>query len=435
MDLLTTITITSLVISFFAGVISQIWKGAVEIEGKLKKRLTPAGWLSLGISLVTLLTSLGSELVRVNIKHNEQLRAQLEAQQEKTLKDQEARWRSDVNSMLRNTKVELEQNLVDTIDGFRKSQSLFNKTQKQISESRQSLLESGMRHTQEIVIASQPLTGLNLHLGFASADSALWLAMKEGQERLSPTYGVNPETRDFEHEQNVVTPFKEYNYSLLPLVSYLSHIGERFDPPNYGEDFIVLISLDEAQNAILSFGQLPAPEEPTAKDLRSAGFLDTRRGIENRRRGNSIPHAEPAHLAASPNSGLSTYTIDWSLDSVTLWNALDLKKDKVVPTARLPRVVRIVIFSDINDQLPFADNFASPTERLWTTTDEYVNFGSAVRDARLTIFVNDLLESKLVYELRRIARRAFYYEWTYENGDVEDKRLHVNCTVLVFEAT
>jgi hypothetical protein len=122
---LTIITIAGLAVSFAAGTISQFWKDSIEVEGKLTKRLTPAGWLSLGISLVGLSGSVASELIRVSIDHNEQLQAKAEVAQAKALRDEEDRWRSDMSAMLAATKSDIEKNLEDTIKGFEQSQLQF----------------------------------------------------------------------------------------------------------------------------------------------------------------------------------------------------------------------------------------------------------------------------------------------------------------------
>ncbi|HXQ68957.1 MAG TPA: hypothetical protein VN844_00595 [Pyrinomonadaceae bacterium] len=120
--------------------ISQLWKNSVEVEGTIRKRLTPAGWLSLGIALVGLLASVGSILVSVNIKKNAQLQAQAEAAQKLALQGQESRWRSETSSMLKLAKDDIEKNLGNTIAGFQDSQERFNSTQAQIISSKQSVL-------------------------------------------------------------------------------------------------------------------------------------------------------------------------------------------------------------------------------------------------------------------------------------------------------
>src|SRR5262245_11831897 len=117
-DTLTTITIAGLAISFIAGTTSQLWKGSIEVEGRLSKRLTPAGWLSLGISLTGLSASVASELIRVSIRNDDRLQAKAEAAQKQALLDQEVRWRNDMHDMLAATKGDIEKNLDDTIQGF-----------------------------------------------------------------------------------------------------------------------------------------------------------------------------------------------------------------------------------------------------------------------------------------------------------------------------
>jgi hypothetical protein len=94
------ITVAGLAISCIAGIASQLWKDSIEVEGRLTKRLTPAGWLSLGISLVGLSGSIASELIRVSISNSEKLQSKAEAAQRQVLQEQETRWKEYMRTML-----------------------------------------------------------------------------------------------------------------------------------------------------------------------------------------------------------------------------------------------------------------------------------------------------------------------------------------------
>lgn len=58
------VTYVGLSVSFLAAVISQLWKSSVEVEGTIRKRLTPAGWIWLAISLIGLLAGVLAEVIR-----------------------------------------------------------------------------------------------------------------------------------------------------------------------------------------------------------------------------------------------------------------------------------------------------------------------------------------------------------------------------------
>src|SRR5262249_29175424 len=146
---------------------------------------TPAGYLSLGISLVSFLASISSELIRISIKHSEDLHAQAKLEQETALRAQETRWRDEMQTMLSAAKADIEKNLDGTIRGFQEGQQRFAETQANIAASKQEVLENNLRRTNEIIVAVQPLTSLSLTWEFQSADAGLREAMKKGQQAIN----------------------------------------------------------------------------------------------------------------------------------------------------------------------------------------------------------------------------------------------------------
>lgn len=272
-DTLTTITIAGLATSFIAGVTSKIWKDAVEIQGQLTKRLTPAGWLSFGIALIGLSGSVASELIRVSIRSGEQLQTKAEAAQKQALQDQEMRWRKDTSAMLAATKQGIETNLGGTINGFQATQA------------------SSLQHMHEIIVAGQPLTSLSLHWRLASENPSLWQTMKKGQDEIQ---------ENSESSQGGVpeVPFDtmEYGAALLPLFSYIARIGDtpKADRSSQQEksvahsSIVVLVTLDESPMRSYPSGILDMVE-PGVKTLeegrsRAALHRSTRmRGMAIRR--------------------------------------------------------------------------------------------------------------------------------------------------------
>jgi len=180
---LTTITILGFATTCIAGVTSQVFKTSVEVNGQITKGLTPAGRLSLGIALVGLSGSISSELIGVRIRHDEDLRKQFEAAQQKALQEREAQWRSETSEMLAAAKKDITSNLDNTISGFARTQKEFSDTQTQILFAKQSLIESSIQHMHEIILAGQPLTSLRLEWTFKSRDTSLRQIMEEGRGR------------------------------------------------------------------------------------------------------------------------------------------------------------------------------------------------------------------------------------------------------------
>lgn len=437
MDLLTFITFAGAGISFVAGVISQLWKNSVEVEGTIRKRLTPAGWLSLGIALVGLLASVGSILVSVNIKKNAQLQVQAEAAQKAAFQEQESRWRSETSSMLKLAKDDIAQNLSNTIAGFQDSQERFNSTQAQIISSKQSVLESNLHHTNDIIVAGQPLTSLAVGWHFESRSPELWQRIKEGEvaidenarEATGPSHPVPLETMD-------------YREALIPLLSRVARIAsepaakdesdaeeatekDENEPAETVETVIVLIALDDSENAILSFGQIRndvAWFNKEGEPSISAGFLSSQ-GFQV---GNSIPSVLSS-LAAN-RRGRSSYMVNWNLDPDTLAKSVNRRNAAIPPTAKLPQTLKVAIFYDVT-MIPFAlNNFATPyAVNLWRdneTTRHNIPLSRELRNSTFFLEVNGV--RRPTYALKRMYRLDLINE--YED-DIE-----TGCTLLEFEA-
>jgi len=429
MDLLTSITILGALITFISGIVSQVAKTSIEVKDQTVKQLTPGGWLLLGIALVGLMTSVASILVGFSIKHNDRLMAQAEATQKQALQNQEERWRNEMGSLLKITKDDIEQNLGNTIAGFRDSQERFNSTQAEIVSSRQSVLESNLHHTNEIIVAGQPLTSLSFHLQFDSASPELWKTMKEGEDEidknnLSVQGGV----------PSVPYEAMEYDEALIPLFSYLARVGDGKQPRVDGNStqangsIVVLIPLDESENAILSFGEINSEvswstNEEDESSI-SAGFL----GDGGFQVGNSTPSVT-SHLAANGQRGTSRYAVHWYLDPTTLAKSINRRNPNIPATAKLPRSLKIAILYDANT-LPFQrNNFAVPyATNLWRdvgTNRHQISIGQATRN----VFVN--LEVNGVRQTRYVLTRVYNIDLMDENDD----EFETSCTLIELEAT
>src|SRR5437868_200502 len=134
------ITFCGLAASFVAGLLSQLFKSSIEVDGTIRKRLTPAGWLALGISMVGLLGSIGSELIRIAIQHQSDSQKQAAEAQRDALQEQEQHWRDDTSLLLATAKNDIERTLTNTITGFQASNRSFSKTQSELLASKQAML-------------------------------------------------------------------------------------------------------------------------------------------------------------------------------------------------------------------------------------------------------------------------------------------------------
>jgi hypothetical protein len=428
MDLLTTITILGALITFISGIVSQVAKTSIEVKDQTVKQLTPGGWLLLGIALVGLVTSVASILIGVNIKNNVRLLAKAEETQKRALQVQEERWRYDMGSLLKIAKDDIEKNLGNTITGFRDSQERFNRTQAEIVSSRQSVLESNLHHTNEIIVAGQSLTSLHFNLQFDSASPELWQRMKEGQDEidknnLSGQGGVPA----------VSFEAVEYDEALIPLFSYLARIADGKHPQDKTNStqsngsLVVLMPLDESENAILSFGKIDSDIswfKGDGESLISAGFLDGR-GFKA---GNSTPSVV-TNLATNPKRGTSSYVVHWDLDPNTLAKSINRRNLHIPPTAKLPRIFKVAILHTMKI-LPFRhNNFAEPhAANLWN--DVGINrhelpIGPELRNAVVNLEVNRVRQTR--YALKRI--------YTLDLIDENDDEFETSCTLLEFEAT
>lgn len=165
-------------------------------------------------------------------------------------------------------------------------------------------------------MAGQPLTSLAINWHFESTSPELWQRIKDGAVE------IDENAEDAQGPSHPV-PLEamEYQEALIPFLSRVARIAsdrkakDESHPEQAADTVIVLIALDDSENAILSFGQIgngvgwfKDQGEPSI----SAGFLNSQGFPE----GNSIP-AVLSSLAAN-RRGRSSYAVNWNLDPVTL---------------------------------------------------------------------------------------------------------------------
>jgi hypothetical protein len=124
-----------------------------------------------------------------------------------------------------------------------------------------------------------------------------------------------------------------------------------------GKDVVVLIPLDDDQNTVLSFGVL-------SKDI------PWRAGENNNPLPSKITPSVETEYNPYGNSDLAigeananNATITWHLDPTTFSKSINRQNQLIVPTAKLPSVLRIALLFDL-EQMPFdKSNFAAPLDQ------------------------------------------------------------------------
>ena len=290
------------------------------------------------------------------------------------------------------------------------------------------------RRTNEIILAGQPLTSLAFQWRFATESPELRETMQRGEAEI---------LENAESSQGGVpaVPFEimEYNAALLPLLSYIARAGsvssddEEFErngrdrPRAAGHPVVVLMPLDESPNAILSFGEIGTGVQWHRKRPNSAAPAGFAALDNTARTGNSTPHVR-AELKPGKN-GASTYTVAWTLDPVTLANAIDRVNTAIAPTARLPRRFKIALLSEVVD-LPFEQNSfgQSFAVNLWDDSEwqrRDIVVGDAFTGMTLTVEANGVADARRSYAFKTMYRRDLV-------DDTEDE-FAVACTILEFE--
>jgi hypothetical protein len=172
---LSTLTFIGLFFGIVGGLVSQLRKTSVDVEGTTKKLLTPSGKLAVAISILGFSGSFASELLKSSIQAQEKAQAKIEARLKEEREREEAQWKSRsielASEILRNTNSALagsEENLRHTIEGFKHEQEGILKTRFDIAESRQKVLSDNLvreaRLYGKISATSTPLTKMTIEL-------------------------------------------------------------------------------------------------------------------------------------------------------------------------------------------------------------------------------------------------------------------------------
>ncbi|MGY2996917.1 hypothetical protein [Mesorhizobium sp. URHB0026] len=214
------------------------------------------------------------------------------------------------------------------------------------------------KRTNDIIIAGQPLTSLNLTWEFRGLDEDVVKTLKKGHNDAMAFIEDQQGERD--GQQNGAVFRQDQLYPFLVALS------RRFckDTTKGGEsDVVVLLALDDDQNAVLPFGFLsnegPGGGAGSGDSLKPANPPSVEVG-DHGELGNS-------DLLNWPSLDMETTSaaVTWRLDPLTFAKSLGRQNQFIVPTAKLPAVLHIAVLFNIK-KLPFTSgNFALPRIRTF----------------------------------------------------------------------
>ena len=124
------LTFVGLIVGSMGGLVSQLTKTSVDVDGTTRKRLTTPGKWALIISLLGFAGSFSSELLKSSIQAQEKAQAQFAMDLQKERQRQDDLWKSRSSEIAQNifqkTTSALqtsEKNLTETIEGFEREQN------------------------------------------------------------------------------------------------------------------------------------------------------------------------------------------------------------------------------------------------------------------------------------------------------------------------
>jgi hypothetical protein len=209
-------------------------------------------------------------------------------------------------------------------------------------------VQSEANRTNSIIVAGQPLTSLQMTWMIQGLDADLVQLLKKGNDDAMAFIDDQQGERDSEQNGAV---FRENQ--LYPFLVALSRRFTGDSAKDESSNVVVLFPLNDDQSAVIPFGSLDA-----AKPWYSAPTGQTAKPAP-------VPSIEIGDHEAFGNSDLlnwpdlrtkdSNVTIAWRLDPSAFAKSVNQQSNFVVPTAKLPSVLRIAILFDIKG-LPFATN-------------------------------------------------------------------------------
>jgi hypothetical protein len=210
-------------------------------------------------------------------------------------------------------------------------------------------LKAEAERTNNIIIAGQPLTSLSVAWTIAGLDAELVQTLKQGNGAATAFLYDNPQgERGYQQDGALFREDQLYPF-LVALCRRLSADMAKDGNANV----IVLLPLDDGQNAVLPFGFLDHSKEwamPSKSDDAKTPAAPSVEMGSHAYLGNSDllnwPNIEPNGTTA---------TLVWKLDPATFAKSLSRQNGFVIPTAKLPTILRVAVLFDIK-RLPFTEN-------------------------------------------------------------------------------
>jgi hypothetical protein len=219
------------------------------------------------------------------------------------------------------------------------------------------------KRTNAIIIAGQPLSSLRFTWILRGLDPVLLAQLKAGEKSATDFIADQQGERDSQQNSAVVRDRALYPF-LIGFAREFTNDRSQMRSSNV----IAIMALDDNQNTVLPFGQMSDSSPWGKEDKKSRDPAP--RSVEigdHDDLGNEDLQAWP-----EIHYDDTTATVSWTLDPLTFASVINRQNRFIVPTANLPRILRVAILFDVKE-LPFnSRSFALPTDPdFWSYPDYY----------------------------------------------------------------
>jgi hypothetical protein len=242
------------------------------------------------------------------------------------------------------------------------------------------------KRTNDIIIAGQPLTSLNLTWAFRGLDSGLVQLLKKGNDDANAFIVDQQGERDGQQNSAV---FRERQ--LYPFLVALLRQFTKDNTKGGDSNVTVLFPLDDDQNAVVPFGFLDKEKAwlgPAASEAVKPA---------------NVPSLEIGSHEYIGNTGLLNWpdlqsdgtnaTITWRLDPSTFAKSFSRQNQFILPTAKLPTILRVAVLFDIK-VIPFAtSNFALAFDQKFWNFPDYDDGQNRNFRGKVPLITNDFSSS------------------------------------------
>lgn len=296
--------------------------------------------------------------------------------------------------------------------------------------------------TNQIILAGQPLTSLHLQWKFDARNNFLGPLMDSCKSDWDRYHTDWVQGGTISTQANAL--YKEY--FLYPFFGSVLN-----DSVFYESDFLMLISIDNTQSSVLSFGCLndtvrfPGYDKkiPSYKALLSKNKWHLSGGIsfssevdEGIHFGEDITTGRTLSRQPSLIKKNDSVLFDWNLDPFNFMRSVDKMDPNIILTANLPKKLKVLLMHNMKI-VPFENNNMtySPHYSLW---DEYgadkKTQNDILKHSEIWLIPNGLVDEASHYRLSRMVKKRLT---EYEDGDdidgESDSETAPNCWILNFE--